>query len=267
MPNNITNQITFGGDAASQAAFQHMLHKLRAEDKPLGSIDFNKLIPMPQELNIECGSRTDAGLKLYREFMAESAAVSIGTLHASDNVRTAEVAAHLEKWDAKEKADPELWELGKTALQNIQKYGAPTWYEWSIQHWGTKWNAYQCRPLNEKDDTMVFLTAWSSVPRLVKLLSEKYPDQKITYRWADEDLGHNVGEIVFKDGEQIEENIPDSGSRAAYEMAAELTGADLAGCGLFLAPDKSTYEFRDEDDPPPSAPKQRKKGKGKEMLR
>ena len=144
MPNHVTNQITFGSDAASLAAFQHMLHELRAEDQPLGSVDFNKLIPMPPELKIECGSRTDAGLKLYREFVAESSAVSLSTLHAPEAVRAAQVTAHLEKWDAKEKADPALWELGKSAFQNIQKYGAPTWYEWSIQRWGTKWN-----PINE----------------------------------------------------------------------------------------------------------------------
>lgn len=260
MPNHVTNQITFGEDAASQAAFQRMLHELRSEDGPLGSIDFNKLIPMPPELKIECGSRTDSGLKLYKEFMAESAAVSLSTLHAPEAERTAQVTAHLEKWDAKEKADPELWELGKSAFQNIQKYGSPTWYEWSIQHWDTKWNAYQCRPLTEKDDTMVFLTAWSSVPKLVAAISKKYRHQEITYRWADEDLGHNVGEIVFKNGEQIEVDIPADGSRMAYEMAAELTGLDLADCNLYLTADKSTYEHR--KDPPPSAQKQTKKTRG-----
>ena len=260
MPNHVTNQITFGADSVSLAAFQHMLHELQAEGQPLGSIDFNKLVPMPPELKIECGSRTDAGLKLYKEFIAESTAVSIGTLHVSDSVRTAQVAAHLEKWDAKEKADPALWELGKSAFQNIQKYGAPSWYEWSIQHWGTKWNAYQCLPLNEKDDTMEFLTAWSSVPRLVAAMSQKYPNQEITYRWADEDLGRNVGEIVFKNGEQIEVDIPAVDSRVAYEMAAELTGIDLASCNLFLTADKSTYEY--QENPPPGAQKQKKKARG-----
>ncbi len=261
MPNNVTNQITFGPDDASRAAFQHMLHELQADGEPLGSIDFNKLIPMPQELNIECGSRTDKGIKLYKEFLLESTAVSISTLQTSKEMQAAAAASHTEKWDAVKKADPEVWALGEKAYQNIQKHGCPTWYEWSIQHWGTKWNAYQCLPLDEKDDTMEFFTAWSAVPKLVKLLSEKYPGQKVTYRWADEDLGSNVGEIVFKDGVEIEENIPETGSCAAFEMSAELTGMDLAECGLFLTADRSTYEFRDEDDPPPHASKQKKRGR------
>ena len=256
----IINHITFGSDDASLAAFRHMLHRVQRTAHPLGSIDFNKLIPMPPELKIECGSRKDAGLKLYREFVAVSSAVSLSTLHAPETVRAAQVTAHLEKWDAKEKADPELWELGKSAFQNIQKYGVPTWYEWSTQHWGTKWNAYQCRPLNDKDDTMEFLTANGSVPRLVAAISRRYPDQEITYRWADENLGHNVGEIVFKNGEQIEMDILPDSSRAAYEMAAELTGIDLASCNLFLTADKSTYEY--QENPPPGAQKQKKKARG-----
>ena len=32
--------------------------------------------------------------------------------------------------------DSAEWELGKTAWNNIQKYGFPTWYEWSINNWG-----------------------------------------------------------------------------------------------------------------------------------
>ena len=46
MPNHITNQITFGSDSASLAAFQKMLRDMRMEGQLLGSIDFNKLLPM-----------------------------------------------------------------------------------------------------------------------------------------------------------------------------------------------------------------------------
>ena len=112
----------------------------------------------------------------------------------------------------------------------------------------------------EKDDPMEFLSAWSSVPRLVAAMSQKYPNQEITYRWADEDLGRNVGEIVFKNGEQIEVDIPAVDSRVAYEMAAKLTGIDLASCNLFLTADKSTYEY--QENPPPGAQKQKKKARG-----
>lgn len=266
MPNNITNQITFGSDRAALAAFQRMLHEVRAESEPLGSFDFNKLIPMPQELNIERGTRTDAGLKLCARFARESADIAKATMLAPEDVRSAAVTEHLTKWDAIKKKDPEVWALGEKAFQNIQKYGHPTWYEWCIDHWGTKWNAYQYAPLTGKSDTMVFFTSWSSVPKLIKALSRKYPNQEITYRWADEDLGHNVGEATFKGGEEIDRIIPADGSREAYEMSAKITGTDLSGCGLFLTPDQSTYEYR-EEPPQRSESKPKKKTKEKEQAR
>ena len=113
-------------------------------------------------------------------------------------------------------ADLETWALGEQAYNNIQQFGCPTWYEWCNQNWGTKWNAYEPRPLGKDDSTMEFYTAWASIPKIVTLLSKKYPEQTITYRWADENIGHNVGEARLKNGEVIDLNIPENGSLEAY---------------------------------------------------
>ena len=82
-----------------------MLRELRQEDDVYGSLDFNKLIPMPEPLNIESGTWTNQGLQAYRSFMA-----------GSKNV------------EAFKKEHPKEWELGKLAYENIQKYGYPTWF-------------------------------------------------------------------------------------------------------------------------------------------
>lgn len=171
MPNHITNLISFGNQPEQVAAFHQMLHDLRQEDGVYGSIDFNKLIPMPESLNIESGSRTSSGLEAYRRFM--------------NGDKTAEVF---------KEEHPEEWALGKQAYENIQQYGSPTWYEWCNKNWGTKWNAYSCVELGKDDNTLEFYTAWSSVPTILEALSKKYPDQAISYCWADEDIGGNVGE-------------------------------------------------------------------------
>ena len=47
MPNHVTNQLTLGQDADSLAAFQKMLEEVQETGEPLGTFDFNKLIPMP----------------------------------------------------------------------------------------------------------------------------------------------------------------------------------------------------------------------------
>ena len=100
MPNNITNQISFGEDEQAKAVFWKMLEDMPVEGNPLGSFDFNKLIPMPESLNIEAGTQTDQGLKLYKEF-----------------IRDRDTAPHgyIEKWKKIARQDPETWNLGKRA--------------------------------------------------------------------------------------------------------------------------------------------------------
>jgi len=266
MPNHVTNLITFGTDSNSLSAFQKMLHEMRADGEPLGSFDFNKLIPMPKSLDIPCSSETRAGLKLYTAFQKETARIVKTMFSVTDEERKAAATAHLAKWDAKKKESPEIWTLGEKAYQNVQKYGCPTWYEWANKNWGTKWNAYQSRPLQDGDDTMCFLTAWSAVPGLMKKLSEKYPEQTITYRWADEEVGFNVGEIVLKGGDIIDGHSPVPGSRKAYEMAADIMGIDLAEFNLYLNKDKTNYEHR-EEPPVETRPQTAKKSKRRDVAR
>ena len=127
---------------------------------------------------------------------------------------------------------------------------------------------------------MEFFTAWDSVPKIITLLSKKYPEQTITYRWADEDIGRNVGEMTLKGGEVIDINVPEGGSREAYELAGAIMGADLSDYDLCLTADGSSYEYRQPDDvpgvdkgglePPPApmerakAPKKKRGAKGQD---
>ena len=62
MPNHVTNRISFRGDPE---AIHRMLEAVKNDEEGYGSIDFNKILPMPKELNIESGSRTTEGIKLY----------------------------------------------------------------------------------------------------------------------------------------------------------------------------------------------------------
>ena len=59
MPNHITNILTFEGGSEQVHA---MLDKIKSDELGVGSIDFNKIIPMPESLAIEAGSRTDNAL-------------------------------------------------------------------------------------------------------------------------------------------------------------------------------------------------------------
>ena len=60
---------------------------------------------------------------------------------------------------------------------NIEKYGAPTWYEWRCEHWGTKWNACDAEVRDNGDASLhvKFDTAWSFPLPIFKKLVVDFP--------------------------------------------------------------------------------------------
>jgi hypothetical protein len=70
-----------------------------------------------------------------------------------------------------------------------------------------------------------------------------YPDVQFQHQWADEDTGHNVGEVTYADGEYTEYDIPTGGSKEAYEMAASVMDIELADFDLHYDEETGTYEY------------------------
>ena len=66
MPNHVMNIVTFNG---SNKKMQEILEDIKDDEIGYGSIDFNKIELMPTELNIESGSKTNEGLKYYKDFV------------------------------------------------------------------------------------------------------------------------------------------------------------------------------------------------------
>lgn len=228
MPNHVENHIEFNGDKQQIDA---MINKIKSDKYGIGTIDFKKIITMPETLNIEAGSRTDRGLKAYREFIEVYTAGRSDkeALKALENIPTESENAFLrQRTDIKR----DEWELGKTAWQNIRKYGAPTWYEWSITNWGTKWNAYGYEEGTDYSacDELTFQTAWSAPHPILRKLSEMFPEIVFKHQWADEDIGMNCGERCYLGGEKIDEFIPE-GIRAT-ELALEVWDYDPLELGL-----------------------------------
>ena len=123
MPNHVTNVLTLHGESDQIRA---MLEAIQYDDLGIGSVDFNKIIPMPESLNIEAGSQTSTGLKAYQDFI--EVYTLGGTIHQDDleNIpRKSEDAFLRQRSDIR----PKEWKLGKAAWNNIRLYGVPTWYE------------------------------------------------------------------------------------------------------------------------------------------
>lgn len=270
MPNHVMNHISVRGDDAEYTKLRAIMEFLKPDDKPLGYVDFNKLIPMPPSLNIEAGSRGDRGLKLYREYNNAVEAITIRErtgrfTEQQKKIRLSDLKKHYMKLV---KDDPEVFELGRQYYENLQQYGCATWYDWCVKNWGTKWNAYECIPWIKALGKLSFYTAWSGVPIVLEALSKRFSGMEIEYRWADEDIGQNVGWMVFEAGEVIEDMSPYSGSKEAFEQAAEMWEFDLEDEGFRLSKDGSTYEYADTSEPlPPPEPTPRKKSRDRGMER
>ena len=132
MPNHVTNRLEINADRETVQKVMNFLKGKTDDDNTPCYIDFNNIIPMPEELLIEKSSSGDLGMK-YLEAMQLK---PFYFLLDDDALRTIQWIEGLAEKDRKE-----ALQLGASYLENRKKYGYPTWYEWSTATWGTKWNA------------------------------------------------------------------------------------------------------------------------------
>ena len=237
MPNHVVNHISLQGDPEK---IRSMLETIKSDEHGIGSVDFNKIVPMSKSLDIEAGSRTDRGLKAYRDF------IDVYTLAGTMNMdKLRNIPVESEEIFLRQRTDirRDEWELGKAAWHNIREYGAPTWYDWCISNWGTKWNAYGYSEdaIDYHDgDTLCFQTAWSAPHPILEKLTQMFPDIMLEHEWADEDIGQNCGRYSYQNGERIEEYYPESEAEAV-EFACKLWDYDPLDLDLCLNAEGTKY--------------------------
>jgi hypothetical protein len=217
MPNHITNILRIEASEELTAQIKSDIKSVDEEGETR-HIDFNKILPMPESLNITSGSTTSNGIAILQYRAGDDTAIRgiMGSAWGKEFSTPEDIIEHMLV-----KGSANLEEAQK-ALDNERLYGCRDWYGWSTSNWGTKWNAYST---NDTDvDEVSFETAWSNPYPVIIALSAKYPEAVFHMRFADEDFGHNVGEYSLKSGYVIEENIPEGGSEEALELAADITG-------------------------------------------
>lgn len=83
------------------------------------------------------------------------------------------------------------------------KYGFPSWYGWSVENWGTKWNAMDTTFLKEE---LFFLTAWETPLPIFKKMVEINPKTAFQVEYYDENMGNNCGIIKYIPDLKIKNN-------------------------------------------------------------
>jgi hypothetical protein len=137
---------------------------------------------------------------------------------------------------------------GNVGSKEVKLYGENTLLAWSAANWDTKWNSYGYENFPEYSggSEICFYTAWNRPEPIIQKLSEMYPDVQFGHQWADDDIGHNVGEALYANGEIIERDIPTGGSKEAYEMASDIIGVPLSDYELYYSQTKGSYVSRGE---------------------
>ena len=203
-------------------------------DKKERYFDFNKIIPMPQELKMTSGSIEDVAIKTYMKYHGNPALQKMMDAKSRWNI----IAGNYEITEEKiaqcvadnDMTAEELSKLGERYCLNVFYHGATTWYDWCCEHWGTKGNACSSEVCGE--DIVEFETAWSAPLPIVEQLSRMYPEKVVSIMWAGEDSGSNTGEIAYQNGlvaldstgNVIMSNIPANQSSEAYSIYVDLWG-------------------------------------------
>lgn len=141
------------------------------EDGEFLDFDFNKIIPMPEELYVIDGAQGNRGLALlYKKAIDDGDGKMTTVIETLVN----EEDRFLPKTIDEVKTIDE--ELALKWIHNFQNYGSSTWYKWRIKHWETKWNASEASSkLEENGDISIrFQTPWAAPIPVIMALSKKY---------------------------------------------------------------------------------------------
>ncbi len=192
MPNHVMNIVRISGSEESIARCSEQIFKG-------GEFSFQNIKPMPEDLDIPSGSMSYTAMEWMKA--DERTRRRIEKKYGLDNV---EGRARMQRYAI-----------------NVALYGFPTWYEWRLENWGTKWDAYEISVIHRSDRAIhiAFQTAWSTPQAVIETLAGQYPDLAIDVDFADENMGNNCGSYSIIDGNLWEE-VGD------YDFACELWGYD-----------------------------------------
>lgn len=200
MPNYVHNIIKFNNDDN----FEKIINKYINEKD---DFDFNNVIEMPEELNINESSVGENGrdyllnkniyVSLHKDYLIDMLnnlehenIIDYG-LKNKNNLDVEEIVfiidENIDKISKTRGSNLDI-ELGQKYIDNKNKYGFETWYKWSLENWGTKWNAMETY-INKDLKTISFDTAWSVPVQIFEKIILENKGISFTLYYGDEGYG------------------------------------------------------------------------------
>tara|TARA_Y100001937_G_scaffold128673_1_gene206631 strand:- start:2412 stop:3134 length:723 start_codon:yes stop_codon:yes gene_type:complete len=211
-------------DRAELLKFKKENFRDLGEDCDEQVLTFQGTVPMPDTLRITSGSTTDRAIAYVlattkEDFVAldkiinyQWAAEHYG-FKDTDEINLKRVKT-LDKMKTEVK-ESEIEEADK-ALLNEKLYGHKDWYNWSIDNWGTKWDASNDNGISHqnKDELCLgFDTAWAPPIPWLQKVTDRYKRLKFTLEYQEEGMGFE-GKAFAREGELVDNSCnvdyPDS---------------------------------------------------------
>src|SRR5271166_1961692 len=136
MPNWCENDLFVRGDPARVQQFV----RYAAAADGTSAFDFNRFVQMPESLEVSSGSDE----MYYDAWYGDDA--SLAEILTYPWVLEAGVGDREGLKALLTRRNQDAEKLAQHYRANVEQYGCKTWYDWAVQHWGTKWNAGEVKP-------------------------------------------------------------------------------------------------------------------------
>ena len=195
MPNNIANKLVV--NAKTQTEIEDFLSAITSVDgDETLQIDFEKIVPMPECVpETLCDNEDQEALYYYL--------MTSGNEDMVDKLLSYSQLFSMDIYKGKtEKELSDYKMLGEKIFNIALQCGSIDWYHWRIRNWGTKWNAYETDIDCPCDGSIElhFQTANNGAIPVIKKLVEMFPNLEFFYKYADEVISYNCGEVNGIDG-------------------------------------------------------------------
>lgn len=207
MPNHIHNKIEFFGKETDVKAITDFIKDAE------GNFDFNKIIPMPEELNIDIHSGIETLVKENLQLPLHDNWMIAGLEYSNRKTAAEKGFQNFSEEDKK---------LYHKAVENQKKYGFIYWYDWRNVNWGTKWGAYSQSLNRNTYNTFYYQTAWNQASKVIKALADKFPSVHIKHSYACEYGNSQAGIDEYNNGWHKHTDL--SKNNDDKRMFLELTG-------------------------------------------
>ena len=243
MPNHVYNKLT---------GPKEVLEKYLTD----GKFDFRKILPIPKH-----AKEPELPWEIYDELR------NLNDTQKSKIINELKTTGFL----STEKTKIELTEKTLKETIDFLKYNTMTQYDWQVNNWGTKWNAYNQsievdgniwveQYISSEEAIMIktkkqtettgtemtidFSTAWSPPYDLIHLLSKK-EKCVLQYEWIEEQGAACLGKETIESGIVTDCYKPDPWSKEAYELMFEWWGN---GDEFIWNDETGEYEYIEENE-------------------